>query len=75
MIEASVIERAIKNAIPDAELKLEDLVGDQDHYAIEVSSELFRNKSLIAQHKMINQALEFCLGTTLHALKITTKVK
>jgi stress-induced morphogen len=29
----------------------------------------------VAQHKMVNDALKFCLGGQLHALKIKTIIK
>jgi acid stress-induced BolA-like protein IbaG/YrbA len=32
-MEASEIERLIKEALPDAEVRIEDLRGDGDHYS------------------------------------------
>jgi stress-induced morphogen len=50
-----------------------DLVGDQDHYELNITSSLFNKLTLIKQHQMVNEALKECLGTKLHALKINTK--
>ena len=71
-IESQKLESLIKNAIPDAEINLSDMVGDSDHYYLEITSSLFKGKTLIQQHKIVNKALQECLGTTLHALKIKT---
>ena len=43
-MEASEIERLIKEAMPDAQVSIEDLRGDGDHYAAHVVSEAFRGK-------------------------------
>ncbi len=68
------IERLIKAGLPDAEVTIEDLRGDGDHYAAMVVSEAFRGKSRVQQHQMVNAALQGYLGTALHALALTTKV-
>jgi len=74
-IDQQIIRNALENNFPDADIKIEDLVGDMDHYSLEISSSLFEGKSLIMQHKMVNEALKFCLGYDLHALKIKTILK
>ena len=40
-MEASEIARLIKESLPDAEVKIEDLRGDGDHYAAQVVSAAF----------------------------------
>jgi stress-induced morphogen len=62
----------IKDFIPDAEIKIESLVDDNDHYKVEIVSSLFNGKSKLEQHKIVNAALDGCLGTKLHALSIKT---
>ena len=71
-IEKEIIENSLTKSFPDAIIKLEDLFGDQDHYSLEIISAEFCDKSLIQQHRMVNEALKSCLGTDLHALKIKT---
>ena len=44
------IERLIKEALPDAEIKLEDLVGDGDHWSATVVSSAFVGKTLSLIH-------------------------
>lgn len=66
------LEEAIRRTFPDAEFTVKDLAGDNDHYALEIASEQFRNKSRIAQHQLVNEALRGIIGDTLHALALKT---
>ncbi len=74
-IEAEQLKTALLASFSDAIVEIEDLVGDKDHYSLIITSAHFKNKSLVAQHKMVNEALKFCLGGQLHALKIKTIIK
>ncbi len=71
-MEASEIERLIKEALPDAEIRIEDLRGDGDHYAAYVSSAAFAGKSRVQQHQMVYAALQGRMGGELHALALQT---
>ena len=71
-MDAGDIERMIKEAIPDAEVKINDLAGDGDHYAAEVVSESFRGLSRVKQHQMVYNALQGNMGGVLHALALQT---
>lgn len=66
------IEAMIKAALPDAQVSIEDLAGDGDHYAATVVSELFRGKSRVQQHQIIYAALRGKVGGDLHALALQT---
>ena len=44
-MDAQTIENLIKEALPDAEVKIEDLRGDGDHYSCSVISSEFTGKS------------------------------
>jgi stress-induced morphogen len=68
------IERLIKASLPDAEITIEDLAGDGDHYAATVISEAFRGKTRVQQHQMVYSALQGNMGGVLHALALQTKV-
>ncbi len=70
-IEAQKIEDLIRKKLPDAEIRIEDLRGDGDHYAAYVSCSCFEGKTRIQQHQMIYAALE---GADIHALAIQTSV-
>jgi stress-induced morphogen len=73
-MEADVIEQLIKDSIPDAEITIEDLRGDGDHYAAYVVSPSFAGKSRVQQHQMVYQALQGRMGGELHALALQTSV-
>jgi stress-induced morphogen len=68
------IERMIKTHLPDAEITIEDLAGDGDHYAATVISEAFRGKTKVQQHQMVYAALQGNMGGVLHALALHTKL-
>jgi stress-induced morphogen len=71
---ASEIEAMIKSALPDAAVTIEDLAGDNDHFAATVISEAFRGLSRVRQHQLVYAALQGRMGGTLHALALQTAV-
>ncbi len=66
------IARLINDAFPDAEIRIEDLAGDGDHYAAKVVSESFRGISRVKQHQIVYAALQGRMGGVLHALALQT---
>ena len=73
-MSAAEIESMIKEALPDAEIRIEDLRGDGDHYAAFVSSAAFKGKTRVQQHQMVYNALQGRMGNELHALALQTTV-
>ena len=71
-MDASEIERLIKSAIPDAQVTIEDLAGDGNHYAAHVVSSTFKGRTRVQQHQMIYDALKGYMGEALHALALQT---
>ncbi|WP_298213578.1 BolA family protein [Acidocella sp.] len=71
-MQASEIEALLKAAFPDALIKIEDLAGDNDHYAAYVVSEAFRGLTRVRQHQMVYAALQGRMGNALHALALQT---
>jgi len=69
---ASEIETLIKDALPDAEIRIDDLRGDGDHYLAYVVSSAFAGKSRVQQHQMVYDALQGRMGGELHALALQT---
>ena len=63
----------IKKDLPDATFDIKDLKGDQNHYHATIKSSKFKGLSKIQQHKLVYNALGEHMGTTLHALQLTTK--
>ena len=72
-MEKKIIEKMIKDSIPDAKVIIEDLRGDGDHYSATVISKSFEGKTRIEQHKMVYESLQGKMGNELHALMIKTK--
>tara|TARA_Y100000590_G_scaffold439020_1_gene562504 strand:+ start:383 stop:613 length:231 start_codon:yes stop_codon:yes gene_type:complete len=66
------IKSLIKEAMPDAEITIQDLAGDDNHYSATIKSNLFRGKSKIEQHKLVYKALKGKMGNELHALALNT---
>ena len=71
-MDASEIERLIKAAMPDAEVTIQDLAGDQNHYAARIVSAAFKGKNRVQQHQLVYKALGGRVGGELHALALTT---
>jgi stress-induced morphogen len=74
-MEQSEIERLIKASMPDAEVEIIDLAGDNNHFSAHVTSSTFEGKSRIEQHKMVYDALGDKMGGILHALALKTSIK
>ncbi|MCX5615677.1 BolA family transcriptional regulator [Bombella sp. TMW 2.2559] len=70
---AEEIEKTLRGAFPDAEIVVEDLAGDGDHFACEVVSERFRGVPRVKQHKLVYEAFGSRVGTELHALAVKTR--
>ena len=66
------IKGLIKKAIPDAEIVIQDLAGDENHYSATIKSKIFVGKSKIDQHKLVYKALKGKMGNELHALALNT---
>ena len=71
---AADIEALIKASLPDAEVEIEALVDDGDHYLARVTSASFAGKSRVQQHKLVYEALGGRMGGELHALQLVTSV-
>lgn len=71
---AATIEALIRAALPDAQITLTDLAGDDDHWAAHVESAAFIGKPRVQQHKLVYAAFGDRLGGELHALQLTTAV-
>lgn len=70
---AEEIVAMIKAAIPDAEVEMTDLAGDNDHWAAVVTSASFAGLPRVRQHQKVYAALGGKMGGELHALQLTTK--
>lgn len=71
-IKKDILNKIIQDAFPKANFTLTDLVGDEDHYSLEITSRKFKGLSKIEQHRMVKRALNFYIGGQLHAITIKT---
>ena len=69
------ITKLITESIPDAEIEIKDLAGDNNHYSAKITSKIFNGKSKIEQHKLVYKSLQGKMCNELHALSITTEGK
>ena len=69
---ADEISALIREGLPQAEVTVEDLAGDGNHYRAHVIAPAFRGKSRVQQHQMVYRALGARIGGELHALALTT---
>ena len=73
-MSAEDLEARLRQAFPDAEIGIDDLAGDGDHYRARIASEQFRGLSRVRQHQMVYAALGGQMGGELHALALQTAV-
>jgi stress-induced morphogen len=59
-------------AFPDAEIVIEDLAGDGDHYRARIVSQAFAGMPRVRRHQLVYAALKGEMGGALHALALET---
>lgn len=72
---AADLEALLRDAFADADITIEDLAGDGDHYRAIIRASAFAGKSRVAQHQMVYAALKGRMGGELHALALDTAPK
>ena len=73
-MDVQTLEAMLREGIPGATVRIDDLRGDGDHYAAHVESPAFAGKSRVQQHQMVYAALKGRMGGELHALALTTSI-
>ena len=73
-VPVDTLEALLRDAFPTARIHINDLVGDADHYKVEIFSDDFLGKTKIQQHQMVYKALKAIIGKELHAMTLTTGV-
>jgi stress-induced morphogen len=74
-VPASTILSLLQAGFPDGEFSLKDTVGDMDHYELSIKSSRFNGATMVAQHKMVMEALGSIVGKELHAISIKSSPK
>lgn len=67
------IKLLILEAMPAAEIDIQDLAGDGNHYHATITAPDFEGKSRVQQHQLVYRALGDRMGGELHALALTTQ--
>lgn len=64
----------LTEAFPEAEIAIDDLAGDGDHYRARIVSTAFAGLPRVKQHQLVYAALKGKMGGELHALALETSV-
>jgi len=70
----TALEAELRAAFPDAEIAIDDLAGDGDHYRARIVSTAFAGLTRIRQHQLVYAALKGKVGGELHALALETAI-
>lgn len=71
-MSATELDTYLRQAFPDAQIRIDDLAGDGDHYSCSIVSETFKGLNRVKQHQLVYQALQGHMGGKLHALALQT---
>ena len=74
-IKQEEIQKLLREGFPDADIEINDLAGDDNHYAAKIKSSKFKGKTRVQQHQMVYASLKGKMGNELHALALTTEEK
>jgi stress-induced morphogen len=66
------LEAELRAAFPDAQISIDDLAGDGDHYRARIVSSAFAGLPRVRQHQLVYAALKGKVGGELHALALET---
>ena len=72
-IKIEEIKKLIIESIPDANIEITDLMGDNNHYSAKIRSKIFKGMSKVEQHKLVYKSLKGKMGNELHALALETE--
>jgi stress-induced morphogen len=73
MPSAEELRERIEQALPGADVRVEDTTGGGDHFRAEIVSDQFEGLSRIQQHKLIYEVFGDEVGGAIHALSIKTQ--
>jgi len=71
-MSVEMLRAHLAEAFPDAEIAIEDLAGDGDHYRARIVSTAFAGLPRVRQHQLVYGALKGKMGGELHALALET---
>ena len=72
-IEKTKLEEILRDSFPEAQIQIDALVDDNNHYSVTIADKIFAGKTRVQQHKLVNTALkDLLLGDILHAMQLKT---
>ena len=71
-MSVETLRQHLADAFPGAEIAIEDLAGDGDHYRARIVSSAFAGVPRVRQHQMVYAALKGQMGGELPALALET---
>ncbi|WAC60726.1 BolA family protein [Brevundimonas sp. SL130] len=71
-MSVETLRQHLVEAFPDAEIAIDDLAGDGDHYRARIVSSAFEGMPRVRQHQLVYAALKGQMGGELHALALET---
>jgi stress-induced morphogen len=72
MPSAQELKERIEQALPGAEVQVEDYTGGGDHFRAEVVSDRFQGLNRIDQHRLVYDVFGAEIGGPIHALSLKT---
>jgi stress-induced morphogen len=73
MVHPDQVKDAIRRALPDSSVEVEDLTGGGDHLQVRVISAAFEGLNRVKQHQLVYGALRSELASeAIHALAVQT---
>jgi stress-induced morphogen len=73
MPSAEELKTRIEDALPGAQVTVQDTTGGGDHFRAEIVSERFEGLTRIQQHQLIYDVFGDEVGGAIHALSIKTQ--
>lgn len=72
MLPTETLEALLREAFPDAELRVQDLTGTRDHYELDIASDRFQGLAAVARHRLVYGTLREHMKEDIHALALRT---
>ncbi len=69
------LQSDIQKAFPDADIEINALNDDDNHWSLTIKSGQFKGLTRVQQHQLVYNALGGKMGGVLHALALTTMAK
>ena len=73
-IKQEEIHKLLKEGFPDADIEINDLAGDDNHYAAKIKSSKFKGKTRVQQHQMVYASLKGKMGSIYHLMLLNSSL-